>query len=138
MSEMLLREGSSMDLTNLKSGFTLIVLFMAAYASLATSAGRIGLFEGKLTLSSDCVTPAKIDNVVTVTNFEITDPVATSYTDFGFPESTVGEGVDDEEVGPVNGKNRRCSITYEVYEDVWVYSCFDNGDYACTITIENF
>ncbi len=126
-----------MAFNSLKSCFTVFILIVAAYASLATSDGTFSLANGSLLISSDCVSPARVDNSITVDNYEITDPAATDYTDFGFPDTSVGESSAQKEVGTVGGKTRVCEITYQLDEDIWVYTCVDNGEYACTITIEN-
>jgi len=126
-----------MGFKNIKSFITIIILFVAAWGSLATSDGKFGLFSGPLNISSDCVSPARINETIQVLDNEISEPMGTTYLDYGFPDAVVGEVSEGTETGTVGGLTRSCSVSYQEDESFWVYSCFDDGEYACTITIEN-
>jgi hypothetical protein len=111
------------------------MLVATAYFSLATSSPRDAASPttGTYYVISDCTTPP-FESVVTVSGSAVIAPVGVSFTDFGFPLSTISQSV----IGPVAGGTRECTVTYgengtNHVDDRWLYSCFDNGKFRCSI-----
>lgn len=108
-------------------------LLFAAWTVLATST-ESETFTGRFNIISDCFNPV-IDSLVDVTDGVITQPVGTTFLTFGFPVSVLDTPRDTS--GVVNGRNRICSLSYDNGpEKVYVFTCDDDGQYACTITIK--
>ena len=92
--------------------------------------------SGQNYVISDCVTPV-LENVVTIANNVVVAPGGVSFTDFGFPSATIAQTM----TGTVGAVQRECTVTYgegglNGVKNRWVYSCFDNGTFKCTIYIE--
>ena len=95
--------------------------------------------NGSYFVASDCVSPA-VQTTVTATSGTVTAPSGVSFTDFGFPDATISFNT------PVTGTSglatRVCEVGYgedggddesKTDNNQWLFSCFDNGAYACTI-----
>lgn len=114
----------------------LVTLVVTAYFSLATSYGRKNQsapVNGNTYILSDCTIPAT-ESVVTVSNGAIIAPGGVAFTDFGFPSAVVAEYM----TGIVGGVVRECMLTYgeDGYNNVknrWLFSCFDGGQFKCSI-----
>lgn len=118
--------------------FRIVVLLIAGWAFAATSKltsdGVISF--GTYVLSSDCVSPALSDLVIEVSGEEVISPDGDSFTDYGFPTSTVS--VTNDNTGPVGSVQRRCTTSYgsdELDDSVWIFSCFDDEAYSCSIVM---
>jgi hypothetical protein len=109
-------------------------MLFTAWSILATSKSTYDFLYGTYTLTSDCVQPT-LEMRVTTSAGQISDPPATSFTDFGFPNATVTLGSDVN--GTVGGRARTCTMTYGDPSGTsnFIYSCFDDGTFACTILI---
>jgi hypothetical protein len=117
-----------------KQTIGILVLLSTLWAVLATSQLNEDLSDGTFTIKSDCTSPVSVENI-TVTANQITDPFGVDYTDFGFPDTTVT--VDSDVVGVVGLVTRVCKTTYKDESDSkFIFSCFDNGAFACTIFIK--
>ena len=122
-----------MDFKSKKNIFSFFWLLITTWAVLATSMPVESLNSGTYRVKSDCVVPV-LELVVTVDAGQVTAPGGVSYTDFGFPQPTVVVGETNE--GPVGLVTRSCRDTYgDKNEKVYVFSCFDNGAFSCTILI---
>lgn len=117
----------------------LAALLLTAYFSLATSRTKDATSPttGPYYVISDCSTPPT-ESVVTVVNSSITVPSNVSFTDFGFPLPNIAQTVS----GPVAGAaNRECTVTYgedgtNYVKNRWLYSCFDDGQFKCSIYVQ--
>lgn len=92
--------------------------------------------NGSFYIISDCVTPTAENNVI-ITNNVITSPGGVNLTDFGFPQNTLSQTM----TGTVGAATRECTVTYgesghNYVDNRWLYSCFDNGTFKCSIYIE--
>ncbi|MGE0527609.1 MAG: hypothetical protein AB7G93_05905 [Bdellovibrionales bacterium] len=106
------------------------------WAVLATSMPRSSITEGNYYVVSDCVVPTQ-ELAVTTSAGQIVSPAIT-YSALGFPGNTVTLGNDVS--GTINGRPRTCYHTYGSTEDraqAWVFSCFDDGTYTCSILIKD-
>jgi hypothetical protein len=113
----------------------IVLLIVTSWALLATSVPT-ELTTGSYSVTSDCVIPTLAKEVNAVAGV-ITAPSGTNWTDFGFPQNTVYIG--KESNGTVSGEYRSCRPTYgdEVSNTgKWLWSCFDNDAYTCTIMVE--
>ncbi len=112
-----------------------LLLVLTSWALLATSVAS-ETTTGSFTVTSDCVIPTLAKEVNAV-NGTITSPSGVNWTDFGFPQNTVYIG--QESNGTVSGEYRSCRPTYGDKESTinkWLWSCFDNGAYTCSIMVE--
>lgn len=108
------------------------------FSIVATSKSDGSPAFGTYRVQSDCVSPVK-DQVVSVSGSSITTG-GVSFTDFGFPSATLANPV----TGTVGAVSRSCKVTYGNYDvtnlfgdtKYNIYSCFDNGSFACTILFE--
>lgn len=115
-----------------RNWLALAFLLFTAWTIIATSSPRSSFSAGTFYIISDCVTPTR-EEVITLTGGQISAPASTSFTDFGFPQTTVGIGQ------TVSGGARVCYPTYgddAQNSDDWIFSCYDNGAYMCTILIK--
>jgi hypothetical protein len=91
-----------------------------------------------LEVISDCVTPT-VDMVIHTFNGNSTSAV--DYTQLGFPSGTVhlGQDVTGTFFNGTTSVTRTCTQTYGAdntdKNNKYIYSCSDNGDYACSITL---
>lgn len=108
-------------------------LVFTAWACLATSILGDSINDGAIYVNSDCTSPAS-EMSVTVSGGQIIAPGGVSYTDFGFPQSTVT--LNAPVSGVVGSATRVCDDTYTDSDDVHhIFTCKDDGSYACTILI---
>ncbi|MGE0763791.1 MAG: hypothetical protein AB7N80_10980 [Bdellovibrionales bacterium] len=107
-------------------------LIVTAWACLATSIAQDNVDEGDFYIVSDCASPTS-EGTISVSAGQITAPGGTSYTDFGFPQSTVTLGTAN--TGVVGGANRSCIDTYSNQNQSYIFTCSDNGQYACSILL---
>ena len=116
----------------LKNFFALSVLLCTGWLSLATSYSMKELPSGAYLVRSDCVTPA-IEQQVVVLARQIIEPSGVSFTDFGFPSTTVDSRAPIS--GMINGVQRDCTLAIgeQTIEPDGVFACFDNGEFACNI-----
>ncbi|NJL25079.1 MAG: hypothetical protein HC902_07830 [Calothrix sp. SM1_5_4] len=111
-----------------------VILGLAALTLSSSGCGKKekNIREGSFIVNSDCVSPAREVSVRTLNDQIVSG--ATSYLDFGFPNSVVKLGQDNS--GYVGSIQRNCVNTYGDTEgDAWVFSCFDAGAYSCSILI---
>jgi hypothetical protein len=110
------------------------VLLFTLWAVLGTSVpGHDGISDGNFHITSDCTTPVLEENITTTAGV-VTAPGGVSYTDFGFPDATVKLGTENS--GVVGAVTRKCNDSYgDEDSDSYVFSCFDDGDFSCTILI---
>jgi hypothetical protein len=124
-----------------KNFFAGCFLLFTLVSVLATSYPRGGdrPSSGQHYIISDCVTPTR-DGTVVISGSAIVSPGGVSFTDFGFPVATLEQTVS----GTVGSATRECTVTYgeggdfgkSKTKDRWLYSCFDNGKFKCSIYIE--
>lgn len=112
-------------------------LGFTVFSILATSVARDGdaPYSGNQYIMSDCVTPTRDANI-TIIGGSISSPGGLTFLDFGFPSTVLKQTVS----GVVGLVNRECTVTYgedghNNVENRWLYSCFDNGVYKCSIYI---
>lgn len=121
----------------IESLFTLVFLLITFVALAATSTGNHYLQDGLYRISSDCVDPVVDQSEVTVTDYVVTSPASVSFTDFGFPVADLTDR--DSLVGAVGTVSRTCTLSYggtfNNYE-AFVFTCKDDGEYSCTIVLE--
>ena len=124
----------------LKQVFSLAFLGFTAYACLATSqSNTLGpTVQGSFYIVSDCVKPTLEGNIA-VANSTIVTPAGQSFLDYGFPQPSITFLAPVN--GVLNGLNRSCYVTYGQTDSNrassrWIFSCFDNGNYACSIYME--
>lgn len=118
-----------------------VFLLFTLVSVLATSSPRDDDHpkSGSHYIISDCVSPT-IDATIVISNSAIISPGGMSFTDFGFPVATLAQTVS----GTVGGATRECTVTYgesggswdSNTKDRWLFSCFDNGRFKCSIFIE--
>jgi hypothetical protein len=115
----------------------IVALVITAWASLATSQRSPSIDNSTLYVISDCVTPT-FEQTVRSSGGVLVSGV--DYTQIGFPNSTVHLGQDNNGLynnGTTN-VSRSCVQTYgdnSAGDGRFIYSCFDNGDYACSVVI---
>lgn len=114
-----------------------LFLLFTVFSILATSSLKRDQYPdaGSHYIISDCVTPT-VDATIVISNGTITSPGGASFTDYGFPTATLAQTVS----GTVSGATRECTVTYgedgdNNVENRWLYSCFDNGTFKCSIFI---
>lgn len=118
------------------NSFWVILLLSTAWSILATSGPWNDLEYGSYHEASDCVQPP-LEHDVVLSAGQITLPGGVSHTDFGFPNATVQQG--QVNAGTVGSVYRECRTTYSSGEsptdddNSFVFSCFDNGTYSCSI-----
>jgi hypothetical protein len=114
-----------------KKFISIAAVVLSLIAVVATSQRQYYMDRGDFDVKSDCTVPI-IETVITVQNYQVIAPGGLSYLNLGFPTSIVTPGQDS--VGVSGGVTRSCRNTYanEVDGD-WVFTCFDNGNLACTI-----
>ena len=118
-----------------KNALATVLLLTTLVAVVATSTQQDFNGSGTFEIQSDCVTPARSETI-TVSAGAVTAPGATSYTDFGFPQTTVSFST--EQSGPVGASLRVCTPTYGSTDqdaEAWIFSCADNGTPRCSILI---
>lgn len=112
------------------------ILIATSWAILATSGPWNDLEYGSYHEASDCVQPP-LEKDVVISAGQITLPGGVSHTDFGFPNATVVEG--QVNAGTVGAVYRECRTTYSTADgdqsdkSGFIFSCFDNGVYSCSI-----
>lgn len=113
-----------------------LVLAATSWTVLATSTAD-GTLYGTYRAQSDCVNP--VQNVtISVADSAITSPASYSFTDLGFPTATLKVG--QPNTGVVNGANRSCESVFTSYagtKDNYLYTCTDNGEFACNIYLDS-
>jgi len=121
-----------------KNALAAVFLVFTLFAVLGSSVLRDDetAENGSFYIISDCVTPTMENNVV-ITNNVITSPGGVNLTDFGFPQNTLAQTM----TGTVGAVSRECTVTYgesgdNYVNNRWLYSCFDNGTFKCSIYIE--
>jgi hypothetical protein len=89
---------------------------------------------------TDCTSPILNENFSTIyvgtgssSVVQIMSPSGTDFTTFGFPTTTLP--ITGDSTGIVNGKNRDCKQTFGT-TDLEVYSCYDNSQLTCTISMQ--
>ena len=116
-----------------KKVFSAFCLIVTAWACLATSVARESVDSGSFYINSDCTTPPS-EMAIAVTANQITAPGGVNYTNFGFPQNIVALGT--PVVGIVGLATRECVDTYSTTDgDRYIFTCKDNGTYACTIML---
>jgi hypothetical protein len=118
-----------------KNYIAVVALLFTLGGVVATSQSTNTVEGNTFRVVSDCAGALQeID--VTTSAYTVISPGGVSWSSLGFPLSTV------DMVNDVNGTygaaTRSCTITYgrgAVDADEIVYSCFDNGSYACSILI---
>lgn len=117
------------------NAFALFCLIATVWASLATSSGQS--FSGSYAVKSDCVQPT-VDTTVTVVNNQITSGV-TDYNSLGFPNNSLSLGASNS--GYITGGVlRECENTLKAGEsikDSFLYTCKDDGQFACNVYFES-
>lgn len=114
----------------------IFVLISTALALGATSYyGTIRFSDGTFIIDSDCVIPTT-QTQITVVAGAITAPPATSYTDFGFPQTIVNNTTIS---GTFGLAFRECTRTYGDSRNSksWIFTCLDDGVYVCSIVLSN-
>jgi hypothetical protein len=114
-----------------KKCISIISFAASVWVVVATSTIQHYLDNGTFDVASDCVSPTA-ELTISTSNDQIASPTGVSYTDLGFPTTTVVLGQDS--TGTVGGKNRVCKTTYRngtVGE--YIFECFDNDQPVCSI-----
>lgn len=114
----------------------IFALLTAAWTGLGCTKSASNIDNSNLHIISDCVTPSVERDVQT--SFGTIIAGGMDFTQFGFPQSTVHLGVDNS--GPYNNGfttvSRTCKNTYgDPAYDKFIFSCIDDGSYACSIVI---
>ena len=132
--------GSLGGAVNFKGQFSkflsILCLIVYGWILLATSSlSTLGSFY----ISSDCVSPIRQKEAISVSSGEITAPSGTTFLDYGLPTTTLT--VELGSTGVFNGRIRNCQISYGsdngLDEEVQIFSCFDDRAFACTVIIED-
>lgn len=116
--------------------FALLCLIGSVWTVVATSSGT-GRLYGSYRAKSDCVTPVA-DLNISVSDSSITSPASYSFTDLGFPNATLTIGSPNS--GTFNGANRICDLVFRTefgFTDSYLYSCSDEGQFACNIYLDS-
>lgn len=118
-----------------KNYFAVTALLFTLWGVIATSQSTDTVQGSNFTVVTDCAGGVQ-EVAVSTSAYSIVAPGGVSWSSLGFPLSTV------DMVSDVNGTygaaTRSCTITYgrgAVDADEIVYSCSDNGSYACSILI---
>ena len=123
-----------------KNLMTVTSLLLTAYFSLATSKATNDALTAPVTgnyyVMSDCSVPAN-EAVVTASGGTVIAPPGVNFMQFGFPAATLNRTM----TGVVGGLLRECTVTYgedgsNDVKDRWLYSCFDNGQFKCSIYVQ--
>jgi hypothetical protein len=119
-------------LQNIVAGAFMIVCL---WSIVATSQSQKSIDKGDFYVISDCVTPTLESQVGTIGG-QIVTPIGQSYTDYGFPQTNVN--LQSPITGTVLGKMRSCYLTYgdKSNGETWIYSCFDNNTFTCSVMIK--
>lgn len=121
---------------SLKNLFAGGFLLLCLWSILATSRVDKSLEHGTFKVISDCIIPT-LEQSVEVWDGAVISPSGVSFTTFGFPNLTVELGKDNS--GTFSGFNRNCTMTYGSVHNgkSWLYSCYDDGAYTCTISLSD-
>lgn len=115
---------------------TLAILILALSACSSSSTNSID--NATLEVVSDCVTPA-VD--VTIRTSNGTSISGTGFGQLGFPVATIHLGQDNSGLynNGLANVTRVCRQTYGAIDtnqnNKYIFSCFDDGAYACSITL---
>ncbi|GEM_PF-4008883 len=111
--------------------FALVCLIGTVWTVVATSS-KDGSFSGTYQVHSDCVSPV-LNVQVTVFSSTIQSPAGYDFTTLGFPTNSLSVGSDN--LGTSGGGLRSCKLTNRdgTIDDSFLYTCSDNGQFACNI-----
>ncbi len=110
-----------------------MALLFTVVTIIATSVRRAYVNPGTYHVTSDCPGSTESGTLIVANN-----GTALGAENFGFPSDKL-EKTDERSTIAVWGKNRGCHA-FEVenaQENVIVFSCFENDELICTITMQN-
>ena len=119
--------------------YSVLILLPFVLVSLATSKKKdTAPVPLSYDLLSDCANATVTSGVITITEGVVTDPVNTTFLDFGLPVAELLPGFDNPitgEIAPALTRSCVYSFTTGTTHSTRTFTCSDNGIYACTFTL---